>query len=40
MGYKLTYLKIGSFGFNSEKQEYEEGEQVKVTYFPCGTPRQ
>ena len=37
MGYKLTYLRIGPVGFNSEKQEYEEGEPVKVTYFPMGT---
>ena len=37
MGYKLTYLRVGCVGFNSEKQEYEEGEQVKVTYFPLGT---
>lgn len=37
MGYKLKYLRIGPVGFNSEKQEYEEGEPVKVTYFPMGT---
>ncbi len=37
MGYKLTYLKVGCVGFDSEKQEYEEGEQVKVTYYPLGT---
>ncbi len=37
MGYKLTYLRVGCVGFNSEKQIYEEGEQVKVTYFPLGT---
>ena len=37
MGYKLTYLRIGPVGFNSEKQEYEAGEQVKVTYFPLGS---
>ena len=37
MGYRLTYLRVGCVGFNSEKQEYEEGEPVKVTYFPMGT---
>ena len=37
MAYKLTYLRVGCVGFNSEKQEYEEGEQVKVTYSPLGT---
>jgi hypothetical protein len=37
MGYKLKYIRAGLFGFNSEKQEYEEGEPVKVTYFPLGT---
>ena len=37
MRYKLTYLRVGCVGFNSEKQEYEEGEPVKVTYFPLGT---
>lgn len=37
MSYKLTYLRMGCVGFNSEKQDYEEGEPVKVTYFPLGT---
>ena len=37
MGYKLKYFRVGPVGFNSEKQEYEEGEPVKVTYFPMAT---
>ena len=37
MKYKLKYDNINGFGFNSEKQEYEAGEPVKVTYFPIGT---
>ena len=52
MGYKLTYLRIGPVGFNSEKQEYEEvintewicpNCQTKNTgkfCSGCGTPRQ
>ena len=37
MAYKLTYFRVGPVGFNSKKQEYEEGEPVTVTYYPLGT---
>ncbi len=32
MSYKLNYMRVGDFGFITEKDEYEPGEKVRVIY--------